>query len=345
MLGTTGIALLLSIPSYAATENPSFRSYLAERYEQIAQAAAQEPGYDQFSAYFLDKAEKIRQGAEIAPEQTGQLDLLAGIYVSEQRQRLLDLLNSNQIEQQPQILAEALVNFDCVVGGSGSISECANAFQTAMAALQSLPPSGAPEGFAILAPEIKDNRETGDSSGTEVSDAGTDDDGSSGDGGQGFFPDNPGDGTGGDEGHGDGVAAMTPAVTKGTVIMVVTMAMVVTMGIMIMVMGTMAVTKVAVMATTMIMVMGMHGVTKVAVMATTMIMVMGTMAVTKVAVSCGDDDDHGHGNNGGHQGGGHGDDDDHGQRGTMAVTKVAVMATTMIMVMGTMAVTKLWRSW
>ncbi|MEZ5648902.1 MAG: hypothetical protein R3E60_08265, partial [Alphaproteobacteria bacterium] len=273
MLGTTGIALLLSIPSYAATENPSFRSYLAERYEQIAQAAAQEPGYDQFSAYFLDKAEKIRQGAEIAPEQTGQLDLLAGIYVSEQRQRLLDLLNSNQIEQQPQILAEALVNFDCVVGGSGSISECANAFQTAMAALQSLPPSGAPEGFAILAPEIKDNRETGDSSGTEVSDAGTDDDGSSGDGGQGFFPDNPGDGTGGDEGHGDGGGGDDTGGDEGH---------------------------------------GDngghdghgghdgdhdHG--------------HGNNGGHQGG-GHGDDDDHGHGNNGGHQGGGHGDDDDHG---------------------------------
>jgi hypothetical protein len=132
-----------------AAEPPSFDSYLAQGYREIAVYALNQVASPEIAAHFAARAEMTNlQGTAIEPEavEGWKLDRKLANEARSARRQLMSRLADDARWSSPLTSAIAVLNFDCWLSFASvdrtSSAECRRRFTTALQALPAHPPSG-----------------------------------------------------------------------------------------------------------------------------------------------------------------------------------------------------------
>lgn len=114
-----------------------FQTYVAQGYTEVANYAAFQMGNSGVAKHFQNKAQLAQSGGWVDPENPSRFTSRWGVDIAKARDLLIEVLSSDQLRQNPEMAAIALVNFDCFVAGVGQDGKpCLDAFAAALAALR-----------------------------------------------------------------------------------------------------------------------------------------------------------------------------------------------------------------
>ena len=138
-MGPSVVALMMMTVANGANANTAaspFQTYVAQGYTEVANYAAFQMGNSKVAKHFHNKAQ-LAQSGEVDPEKPSSFTSRWGVDIAKARNLLIEVLSSDQLKQNPEMAAIALVNFDCFVAGVGQDGKpCLDAFAAALAALR-----------------------------------------------------------------------------------------------------------------------------------------------------------------------------------------------------------------
>lgn len=140
----TALILTLSVAGVASADAGArpFQTYVAQGYTEVANYAAFQMGNDRVAKHFHNKAQLAQSGGWVDPENPSRFTSRWGVDIAKARSLLIEVLSSDQLKQNPEMAAIALVNFDCFVAGVGQDGKpCLDAFVAALAALKPVIPA------------------------------------------------------------------------------------------------------------------------------------------------------------------------------------------------------------
>ncbi len=135
----TALILTLSVAGVASADAGArpFHTYVAQGYTEVANYAAFQMGNNRVAKHFHNKAQLAQSGGWVDPENPSRFTSRWGVDIAKARNLLIEVLSSDQLKQNPEMAAIALVNFDCFVAGVGQDGKpCLDAFAAALAALR-----------------------------------------------------------------------------------------------------------------------------------------------------------------------------------------------------------------